>query len=79
MLHGGGARVNALFSPSYKGLCVRQGGGTPCAGDFKKHAKEVLRQIDVLLRQQSLERSAVTTARIYLQNVKEDAAEMNRQ
>jgi len=56
---------------------IPDGQNTPVAGGAAAEMREAFRQLDVLLQQAGVDRRALCTARLYLQDVLADIGEVN--
>ena len=52
-------------------------GSTPVAGGIAAELREIFRQLDALLEEAGVTKTAVVSARLYLQHVMRDIAEVN--
>lgn len=56
---------------------IPDGERTPVAGGPAAEMREIFRQLDMLLREAGIDKSAICTARLYLEDVRRDIAEVN--
>ena len=56
---------------------IPPGGSEPVSGGIGAEMREIFRQYDDLLKEASIDRTAVVSVRLYLQNVVRDIAEVN--
>jgi 2-iminobutanoate/2-iminopropanoate deaminase len=56
---------------------IPPGGSAPVPGGVGEEMREIFRQYDDLLKEAGVERTAVVSVRLYLQNVVRDIAEVN--
>lgn len=56
---------------------IPSGGSEPVSGGVGAEMREIFRQYDELLKEAGVDRTAVVSVRLYLQNVVRDIAEVN--
>ncbi|HEV2275563.1 MAG TPA: Rid family hydrolase [Acidobacteriaceae bacterium] len=56
---------------------IPKGAQTPVAGGPAEEMREIFRQLDAVLAAAGLSRSAIVSARLYLQDVNKDIADVN--
>jgi len=56
---------------------IRPGQSKPVEGGAQAETREIFRQLDELLAEVGLEKTSITTVRLYLQSVNRDIAEVN--
>lgn len=56
---------------------IPPGGNTPVSGGVGAEMREIFRQYDQLLEEAGIDRTAVVSVRLYLQDVMRDIAEVN--